>query len=211
MKKIIHIFISLLIFISCEKKSKISEIEKVTYFYPNKNLFDAAANKIFIKLDTFSSFNRLLEKIDKISCEKETPIVLFENENSIFNLIPIHMCYADMQTWCPKARNEIAITKDSIIIDYNINVSIDSFPDYIRRHIQNHGKENFLSDSPNKAFFSILKDSSLSVTKTKEILIELSEKFNEINKSNGDSLPLFVFIGSEKIEIMTPPPPPKWK
>ncbi len=200
--------LSILIFTSCEKKSKLSENKKTTFYYPNNKTFEADSSKVFIELDSFSSFYKLLEHIDNISCEMKTPVLIYENEKSIFNLIPIHMCSNEMMIWCPKARNELTITKDSIITNYNTNISLDSLANYTTRHIKNNGKENGLSDSPEKAFFSILRDSLLSISRTKEILLEISENFNKINIRNGDSLPLHILIGSEKIEMIKPPPPP---
>ena len=208
MKTTTYILISFLFFISCnlEKETKITT--KETYFYPTLNRFEEKSNKVFIKLDSISSLKELLGRIEKIACNNNIPVITYENENSIFNLIPLYKCPNDMIISCWKERNEITITHDSISISYFEKIVIDSLPNIVKKHIQNKRKDYNFSDSPRLAFFSIQKDSLLTINKTKEILLSISENFNEINKENGDSLPLNIKIGAKRIIEIKPPPPP---
>ena len=208
LKTTTYILISFLIFISCNLEKEHKETIKDTYFYPTLNHFEEKSNKVFIKLDSISSFKELLERIEKIACENNIPVVTYENENSIFNLIPLHKCPNNMMISCWRERNEITITHNSINISYFDRIGIDSLPYIVKKHIQNKGKEYVFSSSPRLAFFSIQKDSLLTINKTKEILLSISESFNKINEENGDSLPLNIKIGAEKIIEIKPPPPP---
>lgn len=208
MKVTFYILLSFLIFASCERKKEKIELVKDTYYYSNLERFEEESNKIYIKLDSLSNFNQLLNEIDKIACDNKTPVVIFENENSNFNLIPLFECSKSRVISCPKARNEMVITKDSINILFLEPIGLDSLSYFANKHIQNYGKDYLFSESPKKAYFSIQKDSLLSLDKVEEILIVISETFNKINAEHGDSLPLSILIGSDKLVEIKPPPPP---
>ena len=213
MKTTIYILISFLFFISCNLEKEHKGNEKDIYFYPTLNRFEEESNKVIIKLDSVSSFKELINRIEKITCENNTPVVTYNDNNSIFNLITFRKCPTDNSIDCWKERNEIIITHDSIHTSFFDRLGLDSLSMIVRKHILNKRKDYMYSDSPRMAFFSIQNDSLFTIEKTKEVLLIISESFNKINKETGDSLPLNINIGTEKIIKIKPPPPPietKW-
>jgi len=209
MTKTIYIIILILVFLSFGKKENYSDSERKSFYYPNPKCFEVASNKVFLDLKEISSYNELMNRLDSIVCNDKSPVIRYGDSYSDFNLIPSHKCPNRAIVCCYKERNRVKITNDSIYSFFRSH-SMDSLPFFVKKHIQNNGADYRYSNSPQSAFFEIEMDSLISIDKIEEILIGISESFNEVNSSQGDSLSLNIRIGVKKIiEVRPPPPAPK--
>jgi hypothetical protein len=179
---------------------------KTSFFYPNQEYFDEKSNTTIIVLDKCENYPELVSKLDSISCTDSTPVVRYQNTKSTFNLIPSHPCPTDAITHYYRERNGIRIVQDSIYARFK-PYDIDSLSHIVKRHLTNRGKELRFSDSPDHAFFSIEQHKSMTLDRLEELLIIISESFNEVNKDEGGGLKLYIHIAEPPI-IPIPPPPP---
>jgi len=209
MLKTTYIFISLLILFSSCKEENLVESKKKSFYYQNSDCYDDDSNKVLLELEEIKSYAELMNRMDSIACIDKFTVIKYQNESSVFHLIPSHKCPNHMIVCCYKARNRLKFTNDSIYSLFNSH-PMDSLDSMVKKHLLNNGVEYHYSSSPRWAFFQIEMDSLITIEKLSTILIGISESFNEVNSNYGDSLSLSIRIGVEKIkEIRPPPPPPK--
>ena len=177
-----------------------------SFYYPNQEYYDEKSNRVMIRLKDYKNYKDFVSKLDNLACSEATPVIRYQNEDSMFNLIPIHLCPSDLIINHYRERNRIRITKDSIYARFK-PYEIDSLSHIVKRHLTNRGKEPRFSDSPAQAFFSIEQDKSMTLERLEELLIIISESFNQVNKDEGGGLKLSIQV-AEPAFIPVPPPPP---
>ena len=134
----------------------------------------------------------------------------FGSDSAEFNLIVYKECSSKMDIVDYHGSNIISIQKDSIIINDEIQMPLDSLPVVLRNHILNPKEEFTYSKSIDRALIFYYQDSLYSSKKIKDQLIKITTDFNDLNRKNGDSLPLKIRLSElPYIRVLTPPYPEK--
>ncbi|MDH7913868.1 hypothetical protein [Winogradskyella sp. SYSU M77433] len=167
---------------------------------------DSSLTEIY--LDSIKNYGELIKIADKIACYGKAPLLKFSTDSTEFNLIVYKECISKMDIVDYHGSNVISIQKDSIIINNEIEVSFDSLQPILRNHILNPERKFDFSKSIDKALIFYYQDSSVSSKKIKDQLIKITTDFNELNRKNGDSLPLKIKLSEYSyIKILNPPLP----
>jgi hypothetical protein len=85
---------------------------------------------------------------------------------------------------------------------------IDSLEVILEKHLLNKGKDFNYSDSPDKASLELYFADSTKSEVVQELLIDISNKFNKLNRENTETLYLKMFF-RDRAKMIPPPPPPK--
>ena len=208
MKKIVLILIIANLFSNCETKKERTEYKKTEFYYPRISNFKMDSSLTEIYLDSIKNYGELIKIADKIACDGKAPLLKFSSDSTEFNLIAYKECVSKMDIVDYHGSNVISIQKDSIIISDKIEMSFDSLRPILRNHILNPKREFNYSKSIDKALIFYYQDSLVSSKKIKDQFIKITTDFNELNRKNGDSLPLKIKLSEYPyIRILNPPLP----
>ena len=203
LKKIVFILIIVHLFYNCETKK-----EKAEFYYPRISNLKTDSTLTTIYLDSIKNYGELIKITEQIACADKAPLLKFSTDSTEFNLIVYKECTNKMDIVDYHGSNVISIQKDSIIINDQIELTFDSLRPILRNHILNPNREFNYSKSIDKALIFYYQDSLVSTKKIKEQLIKISTDFNELNRKNGDSLPLKIKLSEYPyIRILNPPLP----
>ena len=195
-------------FSNCETKKERAEFKKTEFYYPRISNFKMDSSLTEIYLDSIKNYGELIKIADKIACDGKTPLLKFSSDSTEFNLIVFKECVSKMDIVDYHGSNVISIQKDSIIINDKMEMSFDSLRPILRNHILNPNREFNYSKSIDKALIFYYQDSLVSSKKIKDQLIKITTDFNELNRKNGDSLPLKIKLSEYPyIRILNPPLP----
>ena len=195
-------------FSNCETKKERAEFKKTEFFYPRISNFKMDSLLTEIYLDSIKNYGELIKIADKIACVGKAPLLKFSSDSTEFNLIVYKECVSKMDIVDYHGSNVISIQKDSIIINDKTEMSFDSLRPILQNHILNPNREFNYSKSIDKALIFYYQDSSFSSKKIKDQLIKITTDFNELNRKNGDSLPLKIKLSEYPyIRILNPPLP----
>jgi hypothetical protein len=167
-----------------------TKYNKTEFFYPRISNFKMDSSLTEIYLDSFKNYGEIIKIADKIACNGKIPLLKFNSNSSEFNLIVFKECISKMDIVDYHGSNVISIEKDSIIINDNTEMSFDSLRPILQNHILNPNREFNFSKSIDKAIIFYYQDSLVSSKKIKKQLIKITTTFNDLNRENGDSLPL---------------------
>ncbi|MFV9482288.1 hypothetical protein ACNI3T_00545 [Christiangramia sp. ASW11-125] len=210
MKKAIYISLILIIsLISCNQKNEKKILEQEVYYYPERENLNDKTNLSNIFIERLRNYSELLNEIDKIACKDSVPIINYSKENEKYELLPWYECSERMVISCPTFRSRIFIQNDSILTNYKIKHPIDSLELILERHLLNKGKNFNYSDSPDRAGIEIYFDKNTKSNKIENLLINISEKFNQLNQKFSDTLYLKIYFRDRPLRMIPPPPPPK--
>jgi len=161
-----------------------------------------------IYLDSIKNYGELIKITEQIACSGKVPLLKFSTDSTEINLIVYKECTDKMHIVDYHGNNVISIQNDSIIINDQIELTFDSLRPILRNHILNPNRDLKYSKSIDKALIFYYQDSLVSTKKIKEQLIGITTDFNELNKKNGDSLPLKIKLSEYPyIRILNPPLP----
>jgi hypothetical protein len=147
---------------------------------------------------------------NQISCNKKWVLLVFETDKNKFKFELYKECSESNDIVDYSRRNVISIQMDSIIINDELGVPLDSLKTVLKNHILNPNQELDYSQNIEKALIFYNQDSIFPSQKIKEQLIKISENFNELNTQYGDSLPLKIKLSEYPyIRILTPNLPEK--
>ncbi|MCL6220661.1 hypothetical protein [Zunongwangia pacifica] len=87
-------------------------------------------------------------------------------------------------------------------------LQVHSLETILKRHLLNNGKDFNYSDSPDRAGIEVYFEEKTKSEEIEDFLINLSERFNQLNKKNADTLYLKIYFRNRPLR-MIPVPPPK--
>ncbi|WP_298248394.1 hypothetical protein [uncultured Christiangramia sp.] len=208
------IYISLILILSlfsCNQREEKNSPKKEVYYYPEREKFNDRTNLSDISIEDVEDYSELLKEIDRIACQDSIPIINYSSKKGKFKLFPWYECSESNIISCPTFRSRIFIQNDSILTNYNIKHSIDSLGIILKRHLLNNGKDFNYSDSPDRAGIEVYFKEKTKSDEIEDFLINLSERFNQLNKENADTLYLKIYFRDRPLRMvpMPPPPPPK--
>ncbi|WP_452220412.1 hypothetical protein [Lacinutrix salivirga] len=181
--------------------------EGVTYYYPNRELYNTG-NRESVELDSLKNFKDLLKHLNALCLGGKSSIVSVKNDSINFKLKPYFDCSNTLK--CYFTNNIIQIKNSTIKHPSIYDTSIDSLPKYLDEIGVYRGKN--YRPNRNKISIFISQDSLNEISSLKHILLKVTTDFNELNKKHEDSLSLHIefqeFLPSD-VPPPPPPPPPK--
>ena len=208
MKKIVLILLIANLFLNCEAKKEKTDFKKSEFYYPRIANFETDSTLTGIFLDSIENYGELIKIADQIACNGKAPLLKFSTDSTEFNLIVYKECLTKMDIVDYHGSNIISIQYDLIIINDEIEISMESLPIVLRNHILNPKNEFTYSKNIEKALIFYYQDSLYPSKKIKEQLIKIAADFNDLNRKNGESLPLKMKLSEYPyIRVITPPFP----
>ncbi len=111
--------------------------------------WDASYDSLGVELELsqFKNFEDLLKRTEIIDCNDSVPKIILKTD---LELKTIYFRSPCMNVGCYDKRNVIIIHDDTISIPNEFYYPMDSLEDLLKRNIENNGKNEYLSVSPNK-------------------------------------------------------------
>ncbi|QCX39344.1 hypothetical protein FF125_13180 [Aureibaculum algae] len=205
MKNFSLALISLLLLNSCDD-FKEKSIKKEVFAQDYKKYY-AKKELIILDLDTIKNFSELRREMEEIACDKKISGLKFK-----FNKINYHITgFAE----CPSSaggcyfyKNTLMIKNDSIGLDFKNKVSIKNLKNEIDSIISKPYNFQHNKNILNPALIYLYIDDKYKISKTKEVLAEILEQFNNINTANSPDFFEYNIIFESDIFFTIPPPPP---
>ncbi len=147
-------------------------------------------------IDTLKNFKEVTDILNNINCLKEYAVFKLETEKKIYKIQPLQFCN-DIFDY--KLREVIYINTDSIIVNYELKLPIDSLKTAIINHLFNPSNDKNYSLTNEKKLISINVDSIKNITKTKRLLLNIIDVLNVI-----ENKPNFGFIFEDKVQLPKP-------
>lgn len=202
MKRTVYILLIFLTF-SCIDGNKASKYE---FKYPSAIEYNKTPEIKSINIDSLATYSELLDVIDSITCRGGEIALVIENERSISNLIPRHVCSDDTIHSLQKLRNYVTITPDSIFVDRFHQYGIKELENIMRKHYLNANQEYIYPEHFSKAWIKIYAKPESKIERTKELLLEICSIYNDLNESKNDSMTLQVIFERTYYNFIPPPP-----
>src|SRR5690606_137661 len=176
---------------------------------PRITNFENNSNLTKIDLDSIKNYGELIKIADRIACNGKTPVLKFNFNNTDFNFLVFKMCSESNVIADYSGRNVISIENNTVIINDQIEKPLESLKSILRNHILNPENQADYSQNIEKALIFYYQDSMLGKEEIKEQLIKVATEFNELNRKNGESLPLKIKLNDYPyIRIKMPIPLP---
>jgi hypothetical protein len=198
--KISSLIILILCIFGCQnaEQKPIKKIEKDFGLYENES--DSIA--VELKLNEFNNWNKLLERTDKIVCNDSLPKITVTTNNELKTIYFRNPCSENIDCALIKQRNIIEIQNDKITKNYEYFFPLDSLESFLRRDIENNGKNPKLSENPDKLLIYISYNDKNGFKTLPNTLDHLTEAYNQIT----NKLDIKIFL-TELIDFVPPPPP----
>ncbi|MBL7471204.1 hypothetical protein [Robertkochia sediminum] len=197
--------ISILIFalvslIGCKStapKKKILVQKNFGTHYPSDHL-----RGVDIHPENYATWSDILRRVLSVACQDSIPKVTFETDKEK------KVVYFD--NYCPEAYLCVLVKQKNILIMHNDSISkgggkfytIDSLAPFLKRDIENKGKDPLWSDHPNKLTIYLSYDDN-SFENFESTLDTLTKTYEKLTERTDINILLDV-----KKELSPPPPPP---
>jgi hypothetical protein len=133
-------------------------------------------------IDTLKNFNGITEILDKIDCSKEYALFKLETDKKIYKIQPLQFC-EDIFDY--KLREVLYINTDSITVNYEMKLPIDSLKVTLKNHLLNPNNNKNFPSKDEKKLISINVNGTKDIAETKKLLLKIIEGINEFdNKTN---------------------------
>ncbi len=198
------------LFYNCKTDNTKVEQKNAEFYYPRITNFEKDSTLTKIYLDSIKDYGELIKIADRIACNGKLPVLKFSSDKNDFNLLVFKMCSESNIIADYSGKNVISIENNTVIINDQIEKPFDSLKTVLRNHILNPQKQSDYSQNIDKALIFYYQDSLFGKEEIKKQLIKITTEFNELNRKNGDSLPLKIKLSDYpyiRIEMPIPPPP----
>ena len=164
---------------------------------------------VSINVEKYNKYEKLIEEIDSISCTEKIPFVEIETDSTIFNLLAYHICSEEHLIADYKTRNIIGLNNDSILINKDLEFSIDSLDTILKKQYLNYGKDENFSVSPEKAVLFFYSDLDTDNRIIKERILKIINGYLNIRSKETDSIKLKIAFEFYPLRFLDAPPLPE--
>ncbi|WP_189361844.1 hypothetical protein [Algibacter mikhailovii] len=180
-------------------------------FIENQNQSDFE----IINLDSLKNFRELIKKMQKLSCEAKSIGLEFKQNDTIYKLTGWAACPSSNVTSCHFNRNTIYIKNDSLKNfsgNWDKMVHINHLDSEIKNITLKNHHFQYNKNILKPALIHLHIEDKFSISKTKEVLKEITRQFEKINAERPDFFRYnILFEGFSWLDIPPPPPPPELK
>ncbi len=188
------------------------EQKNAEFYYPRLTNFENDSILTIVDLESIKNYGELIHIADKIACNGKLPVLQFNSNKAHFKLLVFKMCSESNIIADYSRKNVISIENNTIIINDQIEKPLDSLKTVLENHILNTGKQSNYSQNIEKALIFYYQDSLFGKEAIKKQFLKIATEFNELNRKNGDSLPLRIKLSDYayiRVDMPNPPPPPE--
>ena len=129
-------------------------------------------------IDTLKNFNEVIKILNETDCLREYALFKLETDKKIYKIQPLQICESIFDY---KLREILYINTDSITINYDLKLPIDSLKMVLNNHLQNPNYDGNYPSSEEKRLISINVDSTENIVETKKLLLNIITNINELN------------------------------
>ena len=179
----------------------ISSCKKEVYYYPSEDFFEEY-NPTEIIIDNLS-FHEITDSISNGLFRKEKYFLTIVDEGKEYRISPFTYTGGYI-----KEKNALEIVDDSIYVSVN-KFPLTQLSKYLKRHYENNGKSEYLSDSFKRAFVKLVLEPKGNSEKLKSKLLYLLQVYNQTNIENKDSIQLNILFNYPRdldFSKISPPP-----
>ena len=169
---IILLGVFFILLVSCAQNDK-----KIIIEY-NESLINNGLEKVFINIDSLSSFDIFRNRLQDIACEKKLPVISFQINDTIKKIYSNEFCLDGKIGGLYKARNNIEIIDDSIHKNDIIH-KMDRLCNLLSKDFLNKGNDSLYSDSPDKLVINIAYKNK-EFRHLKYLLNEITNCYNKL-------------------------------
>ncbi len=124
--------------------------------------FEKSTDSLSVELiySQFSNWDELIKRVDEIVCNDSVPKMTLRSNTEV-NTIYFHTpCWERHSCLLYFKKNIIRVCNDSIGKPQNVIYPLDSLEGFLKKDIENRGKDPYLSESPDKLIFRVSYDNS---------------------------------------------------
>ncbi len=181
--------------VSCKTHRKDFEKE---FYYPNSSDFSLSKNYQYIELNGFNDFSQLVDSLENLNYDEKRAYLKIDSNKKRYNVL-VSTNFGKCYPVFIKLKNILSISKDSLRKEKNY--PIKNLKSILKKDFSNFGKDYDYSDSPEKLIISL----TCEIDELENLIIKVSEAFNEIQQESSDSLKLNIFV-NRRIEVLPTPP-----
>lgn len=207
MKRHLSLLLTIFLFTACEFGEKIV-VEREDVYYPSEENFKVETELVSIDLNSVENYAKLHEIMEKNACEGKTSVVKFTHRDQNYNILGGVECPRINVINCFFRANEMYITGDSVIYDYDVKLPVEKLGEALNDLVSDPRKYAFQSNSLMPALIWFHGDENQSVEVTKELLIRITAEFDKINRVEKGKFPYYINFLPRKYQRIPPPPPP---
>ena len=179
----------------------LSSCKKEVYYYPYEDFFEEY-NPAEIIIDDLN-FKEITDSISNGLFRKEKYFLTLVDKNKEYRISPFTYTGGFI-----KEKNVLEIVDDSIYISLS-KYPLTQLRKYLKRHYENNGKSEYLSDSYKRAFIKLVLDPKDNSEKLKSNLLDIIQVYNQTNIENKDSIYLNIMLDYPlDLDFSRIPPPP---
>jgi len=194
------LFLLILTTIGCDntvkKERELVETEFGKKYTENKSI------SVELALEDFKDWRSLLARTQRIACNDSLPKITLKTDTELKTVYFHNPCWERFACILIKEKNTIKVHNDSIGKFYEDLYPLDSLFPILIRDLENNGKDQSLSDSPDKLLIYISYDKN-GFENLPETLDKLTRAYELISNKTDISIWL-----DQKVDIAPPPPPP---
>ena len=194
------LFLLILAIIGCnnsvKKEKQLVETEFGKKYTENKSI------SVELALEDFKDWRSLLARTQRIACNDSLPKITLKTDTELKTVYLHNPCWERFACILIKEKNTIKIHNDSIGKFYEDLYPLDSLFPILKRDLENNGKDQSLSDSPDILLIYISYDKN-GFENLPETLDKLTGAYELISNKTDISIWL-----DQKVDIAPPPPPP---
>ncbi len=194
------LFLLILGIIGCDntvkKERQLVETEYGKKYTENKSI------SVELALEDFEDWRSLLRRTHRIACNDSLPKITLKTDAEIKTVYLHNPCWEGIGCLLIKEKNTIKIHNDSIGKFYEDLYPLDSLFPILKRDLENNGKDQSLSDSPDQLLIYVSYDKNGF-----ENLPETLDKLTGAYKLISNKTDINIWL-DQKVDIVPPPPPP---
>ncbi len=210
MKNLLYITLISLILISCDSfevnsdkiqisSSDFKKIEKLPEFQ-------------LVDLDSMDNFGELRTEMGKVTCDKKISGLKFQYQDTIYKTIASADCPTSNEISDYFRKNIIIIKNDSLVSDLrnrDKKIPIENLEKILKKIISIPYNYEYEKDILIPALIHIYIEEKYPISKTKKVLKEIIEQFENINSGKKTDYFKYIILIEQFDLSNIPPPPPK--
>jgi len=180
-----------------QKESEQKEPERKVFYFPNQSEFSKSDYQ-YIDLESFSSFDKLVDSIENLKYHTKYAALKIETDKVDYHVL-VSTIFGQDHPPIIKLKNILLVSNDSV--KKNKAYPIKDLKEVLKKDIQNNGKDDKFSESPEKLIVSVTSN----IDELENLLIKILKTFEEIQNESSDPLPIKIQLNGRK-GIFLPPP-----
>jgi len=210
MKNLLYITLLSLILISCDRFKVDSD--KIQISSSDFEKLEKLPEFQLIDLDSINNFGELRTEMGKVTCDMKISGLKFQYQDTIYKTIASADCPTSNEISCYFRKNIIIIKNDSLVPDLrnrNKRIPIENLKNVLTDISSIPYNFEYDKGILKAALIHIYIEEKYPISKTKKVLKEIVEQFENINSGKKTDYFKYIILIEQFDLSNIPPPPPK--